>query len=647
MRSLSKRYAVYVPTSPRPSSKIFEFFGISPSASPTSSLRQLLTKQGTGGQGTPHDGGGLHADRQVIMDHTAGGQGWSHTEAYKDHKEPIGVQCKRCFADFVWNFGAIWFLIPINAGLIGLLVRQILIHVLIPSDLVHVAASGPLSPPETLDKANNSPAPLGGHEIQIKTSILRTTQPFRGQVTLQTISTVFFFIDLALFVLCSIFFILRLICFRRTAWQEVLGLYGNRKAFSHAVGHGEQDLKERPSHAGQVIFQKNRTNPIGDLTLLPLAWLTLVTFAVCIVPERDGSGPMSRSLIDGAYISWWIGAGWTILTVVLIFGTVILYQPHSDTSAEIYRYWKWKLSSNLLFAPIALATLSVVGALLVSDILIPSPSDNSRPALPESAILAVVILSFCTLGASLFLMAILYPAMLFIHFFSESIPSSKFISHHHHAEAPEQKHKQHHIDPRDFGLPRTGTPVIIAPPEPDQSQAQGQTHPAKRDKRNLKKRKGMFITTAIFHLLTSLSLSSAAIQLLGSSLSPIPGGPQPDASTGAGAFLTNTTPSILTIPCLLLALLLLGICALWFLLGLVIFFYSAVRKQLRWDMALGHGIVLAFTSLGLASVIFAAQLDSGFFRVVACVFLGLVVVGFVVNLAFTACWVVSGAYRRV
>ncbi|KAK4210912.1 hypothetical protein QBC37DRAFT_390105 [Rhypophila decipiens] len=636
MLSLSKRYAVYVPTSPRPSSKIFEFFGISPSASPTSSLRQLLTRQGTGGQGTPYDGGGLHADRQVIMDHIAGGQGWSRTEAYKVHKEPIGVRCRPCFANFVQHFGAIWFLIPINAGLIGLLLRQILIHVLIPSDLVHAVNNGPFSPP----------TPLGGHGIQIKTSssILRTTQPFRGQVTLQTISTVFFFIDLVLFVLCSIFFILRLICFRQTAWREVLGLHRNRTAFPHAVGDGEQDLKEHPSHADEVIFQKNRTNPMGDLTLLPLAWLTLVTFAVCIAPEMDGAEPMSWNLIYGAYISRWIGAGWTVLTIVLIFGTVILYHPDtSASSVETFQYWKWRLSSNLLFTPIALSTLSVVGALLVSDILIPSPSDNPRLALPESAILAVLVLSFCNVGASLFLTAILFPAMLFTHLFSKSIPSSQFTSHHHHDEAPEQEHKQHQIDPRDFGLPRTGTPVIIAPPE---SQEQGRTRLAKRHKPS-SKRKGMFITTVIFHLLTSLSLSSAAIQLLGSSLSPVPGGSQPDAATGAGAFLTNTNPSILSIPCLLLALLLLGICALWFLLGLVIFCYSAVKKQLRWDMALGHGIVLAFTSMGLASVVFAAELDSGFFRVVACVFLGLVVVGFVVNLAFTACWVVSGAYKRV
>lgn len=113
MLSLSKRYAVYIPTTPRPSSKIFEFFGISPSASPTSSLRRLLSRQGTGARSTPCDAAPPDTiDGRVAgdgADHArAPEKGWSHTEAFTVHEEPMGRRCRRCFMEFVRNFGAIW-----------------------------------------------------------------------------------------------------------------------------------------------------------------------------------------------------------------------------------------------------------------------------------------------------------------------------------------------------------------------------------------------------------------------------------------------------------------------------------------------------------------------------------------------------------
>lgn len=108
MLSLSKRYAVYIPTTPRPSSKIFEFFGISPSASPTSSLRQLLSGQGTGGRSTPRDAVGSSIDGHDETDRNRAHKGWSHTEAYRAHEEPMSERCKRCFREFIHNFGAIW-----------------------------------------------------------------------------------------------------------------------------------------------------------------------------------------------------------------------------------------------------------------------------------------------------------------------------------------------------------------------------------------------------------------------------------------------------------------------------------------------------------------------------------------------------------
>jgi len=141
------------------------------------------------------------------------------------------------------------------------------------------------------------------------------------------------------------------------------------------------------------------------------------------------------------------------------------------------------------------------------------------------------------------------------------------------------------------------------------------------------------------------------LQLLGGALSAIPGGGD-EGTSGNGngilgydisgaAFLTNTAPTLISVPCILLALLLLGIAVVWFMLALVAMGCAAVRRELRWSMD-WHGVILALAALGLSTLMFGAELDSGFFRVVACVLLVVVVVGFLVNLGFTVWFVVKG-----
>jgi len=108
MLSLAKRnVAVYIPTTTRPSSKIFEFFGISPSASPSSSLRQLLNGQGIR-RSTPvivDEAAFDSAIEEGVKQPNVQEKGWSHAEAYKDHGagKKLG-----CFKAFIKGFGPIW-----------------------------------------------------------------------------------------------------------------------------------------------------------------------------------------------------------------------------------------------------------------------------------------------------------------------------------------------------------------------------------------------------------------------------------------------------------------------------------------------------------------------------------------------------------
>lgn len=108
MLPLAKRNAVYIPTTTRPSSKIFEFFGISPSASPSSSLRLLLNRQAIRwASPTIVDevpSGPITGDEGVKQPHVQE-KGWSNAEAYKDHKTGKTVGC---FEAFIKGFGFIW-----------------------------------------------------------------------------------------------------------------------------------------------------------------------------------------------------------------------------------------------------------------------------------------------------------------------------------------------------------------------------------------------------------------------------------------------------------------------------------------------------------------------------------------------------------
>lgn len=560
------------------------------------------------------------------------------------------------------TFSSRRFLIPINAGLIGLLLCQILVHVLIPSDLVHARTNDSYVPFEPLGGASGTST---GHGIQIKGALLHTTHPFHGQRALQTVSTIFFFVDLVLFTVFSLLFILRLTWFRRTAWREILGVEmvekPQRSPYNLPV---TEEARKHGNHPSKHHKNGSRMSPIGELSLWPLGWLTLVAFAVAIIPEREGSEPLARKLTYAAYISWWIGAVWAILTTLLVFGAIILVGSHIDPETPPERFISktprhsstGNPPSNLLFPAVTLSTVAVVGPLLVSDILIPSTSSpeskgaGTRPHLSRSTILPVIVLSFCTLGASLFLSAILFPTLLFTQLFSTRSRHSHQVQGYHGHEENEPRER---VDPHQYGLPRTGTPIYVPSKRHTATSAfqvpHTSTPPNNPPSLTHQSTTIKSLTTTIFYFLAAISQSTAAILLLGGSLSPIPGGEQASTSTSGGgagvAFLTDTPPSALSIPCILFALLLLGISALWFFLGLVCVIYLAVNKQLRWNMGFGHGVILSLATVGLSSVTLAGELNSGFFRVVACVFLGVVVVGFLVNIGFTMWFVATGRFR--
>ncbi|KAK3326796.1 voltage-dependent anion channel, partial [Apodospora peruviana] len=369
---------------------------------------------------------------------------------------------------------------------------------------------------------------------------------------LQTTSTVFFFIDLVLFIIFSLIFLLRLIWFRRQAGAELFHVSSQQPDHDNNTDETDDDL--------------------GYLAAWPLVWMTLVAFAAVIAPELGQHSQTARTVSHLAYTAWWIGAAWTVVTTLVILAVPLLSSPPDQQPKQKI------LPPSTVFPPMALAFVAFIGALIVSNLLSATATTTGLSP-PKLATVPVIIFALCAIGAALFMSLILYPIIL-IH--------------------------------------QLTTPLAI-------------THSIHTHQSN----PSQLICTQ-FYLVGALSMSAASLQLLGTALSTIPGnGNSPSTPpTNGAAFLTNTTPTLISVPCILFALLLFGMASLTFLLALITLIYTACLRNLQWTMS-WHGILLPVAALGLSSLQFSVELGSSFFRVLASVLLVLIVVAFLVNLAFT------------
>jgi tellurite resistance protein TehA-like permease len=128
---------------------------------------------------------------------------------------------------------------------------------------------------------------------------------------------------------------------------------------------------------------------------------------------------------------------------------------------------------------------------------------------------------------------------------------------------------------------------------------------------------------------------AAALQILGSS-AQIYGR---FAVYNKGTFLTESAAAPLDVACILLGLLLSGMGSIWALLALIAMIEKAWQGQLKWNMS-WNSIIFPTGTLTTSFLLFSTELDSPAFRAITTGMVILLVVVFVLNLAF-ACWKIS------
>lgn len=172
---------------------------------------------------------------------------------------------------------------------------------------------------------------------------------------LPVLSTIAFLVDFVLFIVVSVLLLLRFAMFRGQAYDEL-------------------------------------TDDVGALGLLacwPIAWETLVAFITLTVSEAHWGG---HAFTIVAYVMWWIGAVWTIGTLLFVFMTLITRHKTSDR----------QLPPLLLIPAVGVATVSTIGGLVSSY----AAGISARMAVP------VIIFAFFTAGIALFMATFLYTLLL-------------------------------------------------------------------------------------------------------------------------------------------------------------------------------------------------------------------------------------------
>jgi tellurite resistance protein TehA-like permease len=175
---------------------------------------------------------------------------------------------------------------------------------------------------------------------------------FRG---LPVISTVAFVIDLLLFIIFSLLFLLRFAWFGRQAYYEV-------------------------------------TDNINELALgacWPIAWQTLSSLTGLVVSNAYW-GSHAFTLVS--YVMWWFGTGWTV--AYLLFTLLTLIRRHNAFDR--------RLPPTIVIPAVGVATAATTGGLIASY----ADGISARLAVP------IIIVSFMMVGIGIFLSIFLYGYLL-------------------------------------------------------------------------------------------------------------------------------------------------------------------------------------------------------------------------------------------
>lgn len=145
------------------------------------------------------------------------------------------------------------------------------------------------------------------------------------------------------------------------------------------------------------------------------------------------------------------------------------------------------------------------------------------------------------------------------------------------------------------------------------------------------------MTASIFIFIGPCGQSAAALQQLGAAANKY----EFFGRYNRGTFITAGAAEPLEIACILFALLLTGLGIIWLMFSVAAMIERAVHKELEWTPG-WNSIIFPTGTLCTAFQLFGIGLDSTAFRVVTCIVLVILVIVFIINLAFTIPRIAAG-----
>lgn len=332
---------------------------------------------------------------------------------------------------------------------------------------------------------------------------------------------------------------------------------------------------------------------LGALAYWPMAWLTLVAFAVFLagygdgramaglrsgkgIGNADGDGRGGKELRRHvltmiAYVMWWVGVVWMTGTMVFVIGVLMgigrgqserwVLRKGLNVRGEEEDEVRVVVPGCMLTSAFGMGLLALVGGLLVS-VLVRLGTLSVGMATP------VLVVSFCVEGVALFTTLFLYAVL-----------------------------------------------------QQEMMQVEGGA--------------SVHLIKLSLWMMGSASVCAAAVQMLGRAVedvSAILGDDDTRVRASSGNFFdTPATAQVAHVVCTLWALLLLGLAALWLIVSLMAFVSFAVHRRLSWKGQCSD-TVIPVAALALSTVQFRSELNSSFFGIVTCVLVVAAAASLLINL---------------
>jgi len=144
-------------------------------------------------------------------------------------------------------------------------------------------------------------------------------------------------------------------------------------------------------------------------------------------------------------------------------------------------------------------------------------------------------------------------------------------------------------------------------------------------------------SASVFILVGPMGQSAAALQQLGSAADAY----MKFGGYNKGTFLTAEAAAPLDVACVLIALMLSGLGIIWELLAVWVMVERAWKKELSWNPG-WNAIIFPTATLVTSFSLFAISMDSPAWRGITAALIVVLVIVFLVNLAFTLAWIMQG-----